>query len=315
MSGTLVIIAVVIILILLLSPYIEALIDDRRANSFVIDEEQKNNKQRSALTFAFKNNTDKELSLNILDLDEKSSEYKFNSSVLDYKMFVEYMKVDLLNVFGVRVNYTHQNWQMDKIILKEFNPFSISERTVFFALSDFETNQYLANIIQNKIAFRLNYFSSLHFKLNPYENKEITLFVSQTEWNEIYHPIQCAVLVKNLTSERQTVKLFDKTFYQDEENQGKFIFESLFETTPYSMLLTPHLGLEAKKIRFYCEKESAITYKLNFDEYKIVSSKFDVDAPLISRCFFEQEFSEIKSIQTFEMSIDPNQEILVAFTV
>lgn len=267
----------------------------------IVEQEYYSKKYGRLLKFWLNNKSDKELELNLCEL-ENCDDYTFINSDGNYEMLVSYLKSYNLNVVSTLVKYSHSNWQKDMIKLSIYNPFEQVKKPILVAMDDFNMGTVHKNLIESLEKYNLNYYSTLLVKLAPRENKEITLFIVEEEEQNNQIPAKCGLVIKNNSNQVQNVKLFDKEYVNPDID-----IQSLFDINTYESLLNyfSQKSLLAREIRVF-SKNKFFNYKINFDDYSL-SSPYDAQ----ENHYFIIDLKEEIFIAYFEVEIQPNTEIII----
>jgi hypothetical protein len=267
----------------------------------IVEQEYYSKKYGRLLKFWLNNKSDKELELNLCEL-ENCDDYTFINSDGNYKMLVSYLKSYNLNVVSTLVKYSHSNWQKDIVKLSIYNPFEQIKKPILVAMDDFNMGIAHKNMIESLDKYNFNYYSTLLVKLAPKENKEITLFVIEEEEENNQIPAKCGLVIKNNSNQVQNVKLFDKQYSNPDID-----IQSLFDINTYESILNyfSQKSLLAREIRVF-SKHKFFNYKINFDDYSL-SSPYDAQ----ENHYFIIDLKEEIFIAYFEVEIQPNTEIII----
>lgn len=270
----------------------------------IIEQEYYSKKYGRLLKFWLSNKSDKHLELNLCQLDSNSTDYSFVNSDGNYKMLIEYLKSYNLNVVSTLVKYSHSNWQRDIIKLSVYNPFEQIKKPILVAMDDFNMGTAHKNLIESLDKYNFNYFSTLLVKLEPKENKEITLFVVEEEEQNNQIPCKCGLVIKNNSNEVQNVKLFDKEY-----SNNLIEIKSLFDINTYEGIIShfSQQNLFIREIRIF-SKYKFINYKMNFDDFSL-SSPYDAQ----ENHYYIVDLGSETFVAYFEIEVEPNSEMIITF--
>lgn len=270
--------------------------------------EAANTPQARAIQFFFENRTSLPINLNIFELDPNDERYSFSTSFSRYDYFVEYMKTKTLQVISTKVCYYDVDWQKDVISICEYSPFGIRKGVTLFALNDYDVNQVNNQIIESNIKYALNYFTSINIRLEPNQKKSCVFLVADDLGIRELSGVQCAVSIKNTTSELKRVVLFDDAFYKSSEENG-VIIQSVFDTNTYSELINfGESGIWCKRIRFFHPTHLNILFNINGLSNVRLFNKMK------NSSIFDYELQNATRIRFMEVDVEPNSEMIISLS-
>ena len=265
------------------------------------------------LRFTITNCSNNVIECDLCDLKQDiTSGYVFSTSDGDYDKLKQYLKSYTLNVLSTSVRYNHSNWQKDVVKNKVYNPFQQLSTPILIAMDDFDTIHSINdNIVISKKPYEFNFFSTVLVKLNPNETKDITLLVTDDEFDDEFlkklnkDKVKTAITIKNNSNEKQRVNLFD-----DKYSNPNIEFDSIFDINSYHDIIVffNQNPLVAKEIKIYAPKTDSIVYQLNFEEYRLIPPDY-----LEHKDFYKIDLKDETFIAYFSIEVEPNQEIIISF--
>ena len=320
----LMIVALTAIAAWVLIPYIEYWLESKRESKMIINSAPKDETKipkAQSINFKLTNKTDSVLDLDLCCLSKDDDRYSFTSNFeYDSHKFIEYIAHNPLHVLSTAVYYNHDDWQKDIITLDTYGITQRSRKPIFIGVYHFDKAQILSKVIRSNQKYKLDYFNTLLFQLQPKEEKDIVINYSDTPISNNDLPLSCAVSLKNSHDELKRVSLFDEKFYELEENKDKITLSSLFKSylserfTLSGVFDAAKSGLFTKKIRIFHPSQKRIKISINKQRDVELVSSYVMDSTIAGRCFFDVEFPEPTYINSLELEIDGKSEMIICLS-
>jgi len=271
-----------------------------------------NNSNNTSIYFNLKNNTDEELILDLLNLNEEDDRYSFNNGDKDSIKLKEYLKSNTMFVNTTRVIYgINEQWYKNFIYHTSYTPIKENKEPILIAFDDFDKYQFQSNIIQSEVSYPLGNFDSLEIKLIPKDTMSIVLFCSDYNKCIKKQPVVCALSIKNTSNEKKTVELFNED-YLNKSNEDKSVeIKSIFGDGHYEQIIKCNeMPLVVKDIKFIISKENIdSSCKINNKEFKIFNY---ITANQVQANVIDVPLENKTYIFNMSVEIEPNTEILIS---